>query len=91
MCEIVVSIITDEQRLIEGFTKKDTAAVALYTYDLGPGGFERNPYRLLNKALTGTTNEDLRKVRGLLYLVMCALRKLPRVRGRLCTVASGAP
>ena len=67
--------------LFEGFTAEDAAAVALYTYDLGHGGFENNPYRLLNKALTGTTNEGLRKVRGLLYLVMCALRKLPRVRG----------
>lgn len=63
------------------FTKEDAAAIAMYTYDLGPKAFENNPDRIINKSIAGGNYESLQRASGLLYLVMRALRKLPRVTG----------
>lgn len=67
--------------LDDEFTKEDAAAVAMYTYDLGPKAFESNPHRIINKSIAGRNYADLQRASGLLYLVMSALRKLPRVTG----------
>ena len=48
----------------------------MYTYDFGSKDFESNPYRIINR------NAEMQRASGLLYLVMRALRKLPRVTGR---------
>ena len=50
----------------------------MYTYDFGPKDFESNPYRIINRS----NFAEMQRVSGLLYLVMRALRKLPRVIGR---------
>ena len=65
----------DEGRLLEGFIE-DAAAVAMYTYDFGSKDFENNPYRIINRNFA-----EMQRVSGLLYLVISALRKLPRVTG----------
>ena len=49
----------------------------MYTYDFGPKDFESNPYRITNRSFA-----EMQRASGLLYLVMNALRKLPRVTGR---------
>ena len=77
-CEYAAESARGEGNLPDGFTINDAAAVALYTYDSGDSTPERSPYRLINKALTGETNEELRKVRGMLFVMLSALRKLPR-------------
>ena len=51
--------------------------VAMYTYNFGSKDFESNPYRIVNRNFA-----EMQKASGLLYLVMRALRKLPRVTGR---------
>ena len=68
--------------LPEGLTKDDAAALAMYTFDFGVKHYESNPFRLINKDLVTRSKESLKRIRGLLYLVMSALRKLPRVTGR---------
>ena len=50
----------------------------MYTYDFGAKDFENNPYRIINRK----NFAEIQKASGLLYLVMSALRKLPRVTGR---------
>ena len=50
----------------------------MYTYDFGPKDFESNPYRIINRR----NFAEMQRASGLLYLVMTALRKLPRVTGR---------
>ena len=70
-------------KLFEGFTEDDAAALAMYTYDFGSSMFEYNPYRLLNTALVGRNTAGLARAKDALYLVMTALRKLPKVRGRI--------
>ena len=52
--------------------------VAMYTYDFGSNDFETNPYRIINRR----NFTEMQRASGLLYLVMRALRKLPRVTGR---------
>ena len=79
-------LLKDKGLVTEEFNVEDAAAVALYTFDFGKDGmYEMNPYRLLNKALSTKKKEEkakqLVKVRDVLYLVMCALRKLPAVKG----------
>ena len=54
----------------------------MYTYDFGSKDFESNPYRIINRSLVGRNFAEMQRERGLLYLVMSALRKLPRVTGR---------
>ena len=68
--------------LPEELTVEDAAALALYTFDYGSKGYESNPFRLLNKNLIGRNTEGLLRIRGLLYLVMTAMRKLPRYTGK---------
>lgn len=70
-----------EGKLFDGFTKEDAACVALYTCDFGGNLFDSNPYRLLNIALMDNNGDSIRSVRGLFFLVMSALRKLPRCSG----------
>ena len=67
--------------LFEGFTEEDAAAVAMYTYDFGSDEFESNPYRIIITSLVGRNYSSLQRASGILYLVMTALRKLPRVTG----------
>ena len=81
-CENAASIKADEGELFEDFTEEDAAAIAMYTYDFGLKDYESNPYRITNKSLAGRNYADLQKARGLLYLIMTALRKLPRVTGK---------
>ena len=50
----------------------------MYTYDFGSKNFESNPYRINNKNFA-----EMQRASGLLYLVMSAMRKLPRVTGRM--------
>ena len=64
--------------LFEGFTE-DVAAVAMYTCDFGSKDFESNPYRIINRR----NFAEMQRASELLYLVMSALRKLPRVTGRM--------
>ena len=52
--------------------------MAMYTYDFGSKDFESNPYRIINRR----NFAEMKRVSELLYLVMSALRKLPRVTGR---------
>ena len=53
--------------------------MAMYTYDFGSKDFESNPYRIINRR----NFAEMQRASGLLYLVMTALRKLPRVTGRM--------
>ena len=50
----------------------------MYTYDFGSKDFESNPYRIINRR----NFAEMQRASGLLYLVISALRKLPRVTGR---------
>ena len=50
----------------------------MYTYDFGSKDFESNPYRIINRRNFAEMQQESR----LLYLVMGALRKLPRVTER---------
>ena len=51
----------------------------MYTYDFGSKDFESNPYRIINRR----NFAEMQRASGLLYLVISALRKLPRVTGRM--------
>ena len=82
-CESTAQHIANRGKLFEGFTEEDAAAVAMYTYDFGSDEFESNPYRIINRSLVGRNYAELQRASGLLYLVMTALRKLPRVTGKL--------
>lgn len=66
---------------LDDFTAEDAAAIAIYTFDFGPKKEAYNPYRLINRALMG--EGDLEKVRGILHILLTALRKLPHSKGRL--------
>ena len=84
ICEACVdsaSFAKEDGKLFEGFTEDDAAAIAMYTYDFGASEFECNPYRIINLSLVERNFSLLQKVSGMLYLVMTALRKLPRVTG----------
>lgn len=80
-CENVSRNVMKKGAVPEGFTEEDAAAIAAYTYDFGPTDFEDNPYRIINKSVAGRDFNRLQKASGLLYLVMTALRKLPRYKG----------
>ena len=80
-CENAAHFAKEDGKLLEGFTEEDAAAIAMYTYDFGAEEFESNPYRIINKSLVGRNFNNLQKASGILYLVMTALRKLPRVTG----------
>ena len=68
--------------LTKGFTEEDAEVIAMYTFDFGPENYEMNPYRMVNRELIGRNTKTLMEVKDLLYLVMHALRKLPRVTGQ---------
>ena len=53
----------------------------MHVYDFGADEFESNPYRIINTSLVGRNYAGLQSASGILYLVMTALRKLPRVTG----------
>ena len=53
----------------------------MHAYDFGADEFESNPYRIINTSLVGRNYAGLQSASGILYLVMTALRKLPRVTG----------
>lgn len=78
-CENIAHVAADEDRLMENFTEEDAAAIAMYTYDFGPANFESNPHRIINRSLLSKNIAEMQKASGLLYLVMVALRKLPKV------------
>ena len=80
-CEECGSRVFAEVLVPEGFTKEDAAALAMYTYDFGVKESEGAPCVLNNRRLVGKCYADPQKTRGMLYLVMAALRKLPRVTG----------
>ena len=65
----------------DGFTEADAAAVAMYTFDFDPEENEPSSYELINDSLMFDDSPE--SVRGVLYLVLCALRKLPRSKDRL--------
>ena len=65
----------------EGFTVADAAAVAMYTFDFGDDDGEYNPYELIDDALAFEGRAE--SVRGILFVLMRALRKLPRCEDRL--------
>lgn len=65
----------------DGFTEDDAVALAMYTYDFGQKKTEYNPYVMINRSLAERVVVSLQKTNGLLYLVMMALRKLPRITG----------
>ena len=64
-----------------GLTSEDVAAIFCYTYEWERekyGDFE-SPYRMLNNSLSiDRSNASLKKTRGFLFLLLQALRKLPR-------------
>ena len=80
-CNNAAEFVKADEKLFEGFTEEDAATIAMYTYDFGPGEFECNPYRIINTSLVGRNFNSLQRASGILYLVMTALRKLPRVTG----------
>lgn len=60
--------------------QEDAAAIALYTFDFGPGACSQNPYRIINSSLVGRGIMPLRKNRGVIFHILKALRKLPKVQ-----------
>ena len=64
-------------------TIDDVAAIAMYTFDFGVNKSDRSPYHLVNAALALNDPDEVKNVKGILYLVMTALRKLPVVHGKV--------
>lgn len=61
-------------RLTEEYVK----ALFLYTYDFGRSDWEKNPYRVVNKALGERNAHALPRLFGYILHLLSALRKLPR-------------
>ena len=64
-----------------GVTVEDVAAIFCYTseWDTAKFGDDESPYRKLNNSLSvNRNNKSLKKTRGFLFLLLQALRKLPR-------------
>lgn len=80
-CYENATLLEEEGNLGVGITVADAAAISMYTYEFASETYEMNPYRLINNALLSKDPEELKKMRGILYLVMTALRKLPIVHG----------
>ena len=82
-CKASASHARNDGLLTKDFTEEEDAEViAMYTFDFGPENYEMNPYRMVNRELIGRNTKTLMEVKDLLYLVMHALRKLPRVTGQ---------
>eukprot|EP00727_Mastigamoeba_balamuthi_P004135 m51a1_g13719 hypothetical protein (677) ;mRNA; r:103149-105416 len=62
----------------DDFTDRDVAVIALMTVDLGPDLRESTPYRIVNRALVERSQTGLHRARGLLHMLLSALRKIPR-------------
>ena len=69
-------------RLPKNVTVDDAAAIAMYTYDFGFEKLEKNPYRIINKNIASRNFSGLQDIKDLIFLVLTALRKLPRVEGK---------
>lgn len=80
-CSNKAQELSEDGKLSEEFTADDAAAIAMYTFDFGTEDFEINPSSVINKAFREKRTEDLEKAGGLIYLLMTALRKLPRISG----------
>ena len=64
-----------------GLTVGDIAAILCYTFEWDKERFGaiESPYKILNNSLSvDRSNAALKKTRGLLFLLLQALRKLPR-------------
>ena len=72
-----------EGKTTDRFTKDNAAAIALYTSCSEVSNFEYSPYRIINKAIAGNDIEDLQNAKDLLFIVMTALRRLPRCEGKM--------
>ena len=69
----------EQDKLPKGVTVDDAAAIALYTMEIKT--LPQSPYNMINDALMKGDLESLEPVKDLLYIVMCALRKMPIVHG----------
>ena len=79
-CMERASVVPQELMIDHDLSREDAAAIALYTFDYGPTVIEtENLYRKLDLALNGRTVLELRAIRDVLFCLMRALRKLPRV------------
>eukprot|EP01106_Pelomyxa_sp_JSP_P007728 TRINITY_DN2249_c0_g1_i27.p1 TRINITY_DN2249_c0_g1~~TRINITY_DN2249_c0_g1_i27.p1 ORF type:complete len:1104 (-),score=184.52 TRINITY_DN2249_c0_g1_i27:92-3403(-) len=80
VCELCLQFAGQVAREAENLymSQDDIGAIALYTFDYGPNG-STNPYTLINRALYTHTVQNLHQVRGLMYLLLSALRKLHKV------------
>lgn len=58
-------------------SQADAMALTIYTYDHGPGGFEDNPYRIMNKSLGERNTQKVLLLKGYVLRLLSALRKLP--------------
>lgn len=79
-CNGVTTKVVDEGTIDPGVTEHDAAAIAMYTYDFGNA--EKSPYKVINKNLVGRNTAGLQKIKWMLYLLLTALRKLPRFSGK---------
>ena len=85
--ELSDKIIKRSKEMLEGVDApglrvEDVAAIHCYTFELGMWKEYKSiesPYRKLNNSLsTNRSNASLRKTRGFIFLLLQALRKLPR-------------
>eukprot|EP00727_Mastigamoeba_balamuthi_P003090 m51a1_g12779 hypothetical protein (399) ;mRNA; f:700-2333 len=74
-----------------GLSDDEIAALLLLYHEhpadtAGPAGRLETPLATLNRALESRSLEELRRCRSLLFLVLAAVRRLPRVEGVVCRV-----
>lgn len=92
-CYIHAEELRDSNKLHEGVTVDDAAALALYTMDEKlinnndeddneGDNYNKTPYRLINAALAAGTEDAIESVKDILYFIMVALRKLPIIHGK---------
>ena len=81
-CAITAQRAAEEGELSKGFTTEDAAAISMYTYEFGKENYEKIPYKFVNMSLVGRNYAELKRASGLLYLLLSALRKMPRYTGR---------
>ena len=81
MCYSHANKLKEAKKLPRGVTVDDAAAIALYTMETDT--LEQKPYKMVNEALMNGEFTVLEPVKDLLYLVMCALRKMPVVYNKL--------
>lgn len=81
-CMTIGDKLEESGMLYNNFSKNDAVVVAMYTFDFGPGMAENNPYRIINKALVSNDEKEFQRVRGLIFIILKALRKLPKIEGK---------